>query len=548
MLGLARPICDGRGQINGHLGIHIDISDLKAAEQELLASDHRYAELLEAVTAYRYTVEVRDGASVATEHSAGCTATTGYTPEDYQCRPFLWIEMVHPEDRERVRWHVEQIFSNHKVPPIEHRIVRKDGGVRWVRDTIVCHFDQDQNLIRYDGLVEDITERKLAEQRMRLVLESAPEAMVLLDERNRILYANMRTEAVFGYDREDLVDCPVQALFSAGLPDLLESSNPGRAANPAVRFIGDEVGLLGRRKNGETFAAELMYGAIDSDEGRLTVATIRDVTERKQARELMRERDAELLAAQKIQQHILPNAAPRLPGLELAGCLRPAAWVAGDYYDYLHLPDGSLGVVLADVCGHGFSAALLAAATSAHLRSFAANHADIGNILQHVNALLCKETEIGRFVTVLFLQIDSQCQSLRYLNLGHPAGYLLNPAGEVKKQLTSGGLPMAIDADRPFPPVRTVRLSPGDVIVLTTDGLLEATSPRKTFFGVRRMLDVVRARRHLPAEGIIAALQEAVYEFTGSTRLEDDLTALIVKVSERGRLPDQGADRGDSRR
>ena len=532
VLGFASPLRIDQEPVTGYLGIHVDISALKAAENQLLASERRYAELLTAVTAYRYSVEVQNGFSVATQHSAGCTPTTGYTPEDYRRRPFLWFEMVHPEDRERVRSHVNRVLANEQVPPIEHRIIRKDGGIRWVRDTVVCHFDENQTLIRYDGLVEDITERRLAEQRMRLVLESAPDAMVLIDERNRILFANARTEDVFGYERENLMDCSVQHLFLGELPDLRGHANPGGAPSPAVHYWGEDVGLLGRRKDGSVFVAELVYGVIDSEQGRLIVATIRDLTERQRAAELIRERDAELLAAQKIQQHILPNRAPRVPGLEFAACLFPAAWVAGDYYDYLHLPDDSWGVVVADVCGHGFSAALLASATSAHLRSFALHHADIHQIVRHVNSLLCRETEIGHFVTMLFLQIDPQSRALRYLNLGHPAGYVLDQAGELKARLVSGGLPLAIDVDRPLPPIGSVDLAPQDVIVMTTDGLLEAASPRQTFFGPDRLLQVVRAHRHQSAEAILAALQEAVYEFTGKTRLVDDLTALIIKVGE----------------
>jgi len=133
VLGLAKALCDDQGQITGYLGVNVDITERKAAESKLRASERRYSELLSAVTAYLYSVEIENGVAVSTDHSPGCTATTGYAPEEYRSRPLLWIEMVHPEDRERVREHVATVMRNEAVPPVEHRILHKSGAIRWVR-------------------------------------------------------------------------------------------------------------------------------------------------------------------------------------------------------------------------------------------------------------------------------------------------------------------------------------------------------------------------------------------------------------------------------
>jgi PAS domain S-box-containing protein len=132
------------------------------AETALRTSEQRYRELLAAVTNYTYTVQIKDGVAVATNHSSGCLSTTGYAPEDYASDRNLWFSMVHPDDREMVRPHVGKVLAGEDVPPMEHRILRKDGATRWVRDAIVCHRDAAGQLVRYDGLVEDITERKRA--------------------------------------------------------------------------------------------------------------------------------------------------------------------------------------------------------------------------------------------------------------------------------------------------------------------------------------------------------------------------------------------------
>jgi PAS domain S-box-containing protein len=150
---------------NEHL--HKEMHERVRAGQALRASEQRYTQLLGVSPTYIYTVRLQNGVAISTEHSNGCLRVTGYSPEEYTQNADLWITMVHPEDRELVRRFVARDLTTSKSPPVEHRIVRKDGGVRWVRNTIVHHYDEQGRLIRYDGLVEDITERKRAEELVR---------------------------------------------------------------------------------------------------------------------------------------------------------------------------------------------------------------------------------------------------------------------------------------------------------------------------------------------------------------------------------------------
>ena len=134
------------------------------AERALRESEQRYRQLLEAVTTYTYSVELENGVAVSSTHSPGYSAATGYTPEEFAADPDLWMNMIHPDDREMVRRYVADVLATENVLPIEHRIVHKGGTVRWVRDTVVQHYNDSAELVRYDGVVEDITERKQAEQ------------------------------------------------------------------------------------------------------------------------------------------------------------------------------------------------------------------------------------------------------------------------------------------------------------------------------------------------------------------------------------------------
>jgi PAS domain S-box-containing protein len=255
-----------------------------------------------------------------------------------------------------------------------------------------------------------------------------------------------------------------------------------------------------------------------------------DITGRKRSEQRLREREAQLVAAQRIQEHLLPPSSPVVPGFDITGKVLPAEFAGGDYFDYLCLPDGSLGVVVGDVSGHGVSSALLTASTCAHLRSFVADHTDVQEVLAHTNSILCWETEEGRFVTLLFARLDLKSRTVHYVNAGHPSGYVLSQSGDVKAVLESGTLPLAVLPDAEFPVGGPIGLEPNDILLLVTDGIPEARSPEDVLFGAERMLDIVRAHRNRKSSEIIAALHRAVHDFTQRAQQIDDLTAVVVKV------------------
>ena len=236
--------------------------------------------MLAAVTSYRYSVQVRDGLPLATEHSQGCLATTGYAPHEYAADPDLWINMVHPEDRELVRGHVARVLRAERVPPLEHRIVRKDGVVRWIRDTIVSHEDERRHLLRYDGLVEDITDRKQAEERCKRLLESAPDAMVVVDPQGRIVLVNSQTERVFGHPRAQLLGKSVELLIPERFRGQHAQMREAFSAAPSFRSMSHRPTLFGVRADGSEFPAEISLSPIETDGGIHVSAAIRDISER----------------------------------------------------------------------------------------------------------------------------------------------------------------------------------------------------------------------------------------------------------------------------
>ena len=166
-----RPVKDVNNNITGVVIFAHDITDRKRAEDSIKQSEERYRRVAEGLTDYLYTVNVQDGKVVSTTHGASCTAVTGYTAEEFLTDPYLWIKMVFDKDRDCVARHFNGVLSGKPVPPIEHRIVRKDGRVRWVRDTPILQLDADGSLVSYDGVIKDITERKQADDFRQLSMD-----------------------------------------------------------------------------------------------------------------------------------------------------------------------------------------------------------------------------------------------------------------------------------------------------------------------------------------------------------------------------------------
>jgi two-component system sensor kinase FixL len=158
------------GQVDGSQGVVNDITAkkelvaLKEAQRALASSEERYRKMTEAVTDYIYTVRFELGKPTETLHRHTSEAVTGYTPEELNANPQLWLNIVHPDDVEVVREQVSRCLSGQDFKPIDHRIVRKDGVIRWVRRTLVPEFSDEGKIVAYDGLLQDITELKIAEQ------------------------------------------------------------------------------------------------------------------------------------------------------------------------------------------------------------------------------------------------------------------------------------------------------------------------------------------------------------------------------------------------
>jgi sigma-B regulation protein RsbU (phosphoserine phosphatase) len=381
-----------------------------------------------------------------------------------------------------------------------------------------------------EALMREVAERRQAEELFRALLESAPDAVIIVDQSGAIVLINAVAEQLFGYTREELVGQSVETIVPQRMRDRHREHRQQFHSRPHARPMGAGVELIGLRKDGSEFPAEISLGPLETEERKLIISVIRDVTERKRAAAERRNREVQLIAAQRIQQHLLPKAPPSLPGFDIAGALYPMEFAAGDHFDYLTMADGSVGIVVGDVAGHGFASALLMASTRALLRSHVQNGSDAGQILQRTNGVLCREMEVDRFVTMIFARLDPQQRSLSYASAGHPTGHVIGPSGKAKSCLESTSLPLGVLAETEFPTIGPVPLDDGDVVLMLTDGALDVPSPAGDAFGPERAIAVVHENRSRPAREIVDNLYRAIRDFGDHQPPVDDVTLVVIKV------------------
>jgi serine phosphatase RsbU (regulator of sigma subunit) len=248
-------------------------------------------------------------------------------------------------------------------------------------------------------------------------------------------------------------------------------------------------------------------------------------------RELEEEqRRQEMRVARVIQQNLFPALPPACPHFEIWGASYPADETGGDYFDYITLEDFVTDIVVGDVSGHGYGPALIMAATRAYLRALAMTHARFADVLGIVNRALAADVGGDHFVTLLLARLDPGARSLVYTSAGHMTGYILDRSGDVRSELASTSIPLGIDADGEFPPAPPVTLRPGDLIFFYTDGVVEATAPDGSLFGIERTLDVVRSTRGKSACDIVRALERISRQFARHEKRHDDFTAIVIKV------------------
>lgn len=236
----------------------------------------------------------------------------------------------------------------------------------------------------------------------------------------------------------------------------------------------------------------------------------------------------EMAVAREVQSKLFPQRMPPLETLDYAGNCEQACAIGGDYYDFIDMGRGRVGLALADVSGKGIYAALLMANLQGSLRSQRALALDdLAAFLRSVNKLFYESMTLGFFATLFFAEYSDATRTLRYVNCGHYPAFLIRTGGRYEKLHSTAtvlGLFEKWDCH-----VREVKMSPGDILVMYSDGVTEARSKSGELFGEERMLGAVCANAGLPAAHILGAIAASARQFGGELQ-EDDLTLLVARA------------------
>jgi sigma-B regulation protein RsbU (phosphoserine phosphatase) len=456
------------------------------------------------------------------------------------------------------------------VTDFESRIYRKDGSIIWIAENVRAVRDAQGRLIHYEGTVEDITQRKLAEEKLRdsealyhSLVETLPQSIYRKDLEQHFTFVNQLFCQTLGRTAAEILG-KTDADFYPPKQAAKSQREDRRVIETRKTFGAVEERILpGGEKNYVQVVKTPLYDAHGSVIGLQGIFW--DITEQKRAEEQIRQATAELgrsrealrkkneemeedlKMAREIQQTMLPQKYPSFPRNASPGESRfrfthrylPTGAVGGDYFNVLSLSDTEAGVFICDVMGHGVRSALIAAMVWALVEELKPLGGDPGKLLTHLNRDLCailKHTGSPTLTTAFYLVADSAAGELRYANAGHPKPLLVSRTGGAVEALgNSGGKPNAalgLFEDGVYGTIRRP-LTEGDLVMLFTDGLYEVEGRNQELYTHEMLVQAVAARSKMPATELFDDLLAEIRQFALGQDFVDDVCLVGMEVAER---------------
>ncbi len=239
----------------------------------------------------------------------------------------------------------------------------------------------------------------------------------------------------------------------------------------------------------------------------------------------------ELNLARKIQMSLLPKSQLKIPQLDIDSYFLSCDAVGGDYYDYFMINDNKFCMVIADVSGHGPSAALMMTMLKGILNSITLNFVSPDIVLKEINSIFSRVAPAEMFVTMMFLIFDLENRTLQFSNAGHNPLLLFNAGNNSSEVVKLAGCALNISINSNFS-VREIPLNTNDLFVIYTDGITEAVNEKSEMFGVNKLVRIIDEVKEKTTAGIIEHVRTQLYDFTENRSLEDDIAIIAVKVKE----------------
>ena len=453
----------------------------------------------------------------------------GYTAEEFMSEKVNFRDIVHPEDLEHVGREIREYAEKDVEEYTQvYRFIHKSGEVRWVEDRTSVVRDADGNKIFNQGILVDITERKLAEEELRKseekfrrIVETAGEGFLLMDENLRIVDVNAAYCNLLGYTREEIMGKTPLDLASDDFRQFMETNRITILAEEYRQLEGTVIAKDGRQ------IPILIHGStLRDDRGNVigNMAFVTDMTEHKKA----------LALAGEVQKSLLPQDKPDVRGLDIAGKNVSCDEIGGDYFDFIWRRDSSKGpfsVVVGDISGHGVDSALLMTTARAFLRMRASQPGTISEIISAMNRHLTRDVlETGRFMTLFYLSIDPNERRIDWVRAGHDPALVYDPGRDNFEELKGSGVALGVSADFDYQEYSMDGLADGQVIAVGTDGIWEAVNSQGEMFGKERFRNIIRQNAGAGSGDILNAVYSELNQFTRGQKSEDDITLVIIKV------------------
>jgi sigma-B regulation protein RsbU (phosphoserine phosphatase) len=465
---------------------------------------------------------------------------------------------------------VKLMQEQNLVQDFESQIFRKDGSIIWISENARAVTDDQGKVLYYEGMVEDITARKEAEEKVRFselrfrsIWQKSFDGMRLTDEQGIMLAVNPAFCQIVGLAADLLVGRPYTAVYS-DTEDLLEM-----AQKYQQRFAEKKIESQFERhvifRTGKAVDVELSNSFVEIEEGRsLVLSVFRDVTVRKQAEERERQINAELARSQSelrkkneileddlkmardIQQAILPQQYPTFPPgaaeesslVHFCHRYHPTGQVGGDFFNVLALSDTKAGIFICDVMGHGVRSALITAMVRGLVEELRPIALDPGQLLTRINSdlrAILQQTRTPLFTTAFYLVADLERRQIYYSNAGHPRPFLvhrLKGTVEVLKNSDGKSRPaLGLFAESTYP-TASCDLAAGDLVMLFTDGLYEVEGAGDEQFSQELLLQAVSKHAALHGTEMFTAIMGEIQQFSVSHEFSDDVCMVGMEVSE----------------
>lgn len=529
-------IKNSAGEITHFVAVEEDITRRKQAESALAESEERFRQMAEMTGEWLWEQDP-DGYYLYSSNAV--KQILGYSQDQIIGKHYTAFMTAQDQ-----KYQQSYSASHRPFYALVNHYQHKDGKQVLTESSGLPITNSEGRMTKWRGVDRDITARMHfqeamieSEKRTRLIIESSINAIVIMDAYGIITDWNRRAENMFGWSSQEAIGQRLDALIipprfhkahRQGLQTFLQTG--------VSSILNKQTEQIALRRDGTEFPVELSVSPLKLGNSYIFSGFIHDISGRKAAEEQIRQAHVnlaiaqnEIRIAQQIQATLSPSAPITSEDFEVAGFCLPADKVGGDYFDYFFRKEAQLDIVIADVSGHSIGPALFMVEARSAIRAQTNQLATPSETLTVLNNFLFDDLDKSDyFITLFYLQYNICTQQLRFANAGHPPPLLFSMYDREFKKLDADGLILGVHRDVVFEEKMTM-LGKGDLLLLYTDGLIEAENANKEFFGLERVKSVLLQNIQDNPQQIINALLDAIQQFCQKTAFADDITLMVFK-------------------